>query len=189
MFPPKLIKPYVVSFCRTVVREPVLEFVPVRPRATAEVLSCFTTVPLQVQEHGGQVIVGWAIWEWPDVVIEAEYHAVWQSPDGQLVDVTPKDPPVKRVLFLRDPFRPYEGFQRDNFRKALRRDKDVDRLIELGRLIHDELNRGDLKFRHGDDVPVREAYAVFSRERAEVAGRLRERYGDKLRAVALHSLS
>lgn len=187
MFPPKLIKPYVVSFCRSVVRDPAPRFVPVRARVGAEVMDCFGTVPEQVQEHGGTMVVGWAIWEWPDVLIEAEYHGIWLSATGEEIDVTPKEPPVKRVLFLPDPKRPYEGYQRDSVRKALCRDKDVFRLIELNKLIHTELNRGHLKHQHGA-VAVRPEYGDYDREKRAIVQRLHQHYGHKLAGLARSAL-
>ncbi|MDI1337999.1 MAG: hypothetical protein PSU94_17605 [Lacunisphaera sp.] len=187
MYPPKLIKPYVVSFCRSIVRDPTPRFVPVRSRPDAEVRSCFTTVARQVQESGGQMSTGWAIWEWPDVIIEGEYHCVWLSPSGDEIDITPKDPAIKRILFLPDAVRPYGGFQRDNFRKVLCKDKDVLRMAELGRLIHEELNRGELKHQHGE-VVVRIQYARYQEENAAIVARLAKRYGHRLAELAKHSV-
>jgi len=65
------------------------------------------------------MIVGWQIWEWPDVLAEAEYHAVWESPKGEWLDITPKDDGVDRILFLPDHGRPYKGRRKDSKRMAL----------------------------------------------------------------------
>jgi hypothetical protein len=56
----------------------------------------------RVREHGGKRINGWMIWE-ADDFDEAEFHCVWQNPDGQLVDVTPRVDREERILFLADP--------------------------------------------------------------------------------------
>ena len=61
-----------------------------------------------VAEAGGDYVVGWAIWERPELWVEAEHHAVWRGPDG-LVDITPHGIPVEQVLFLPDPGAPYLG--------------------------------------------------------------------------------
>jgi hypothetical protein len=49
------------------------------------------------------------IWEIPPWEIQAEFHAVWRSGDGSLVDVTPALHRGTRVLFLPDARRVYEG--------------------------------------------------------------------------------
>lgn len=48
------------------------------------------------------MVTGWSLWEWPGVLAEAIHHAVWQSPDGTLIDVTPTRGHYKRVLFSSD---------------------------------------------------------------------------------------
>jgi hypothetical protein len=151
-FPPKLIKPYVVSFCRSVVAKPEPRYVPLEPIESAEPDSCFELVPSHVAKNGGAMSIGWSVWEWPQVFIEAEFHAIWVCPDGREVDITPKKIPQRRILFLPDPHRMYEQFQRDNIRKPLCRDKDVTRMIEIARLMHAELNAGELKHYHGTVV-------------------------------------
>jgi len=97
----------------------------------------------QIEAHGGSVCYGWQIWEWPNVLINAEFHAVWKDPSGSLVDITPKPPPIQRILFLPDPTREYDGRQVNNVRRPLRNDpaikrfiKDCDREFEIS-------NRGD----------------------------------------------
>jgi len=53
-----------------------------------------------VEEQGGAVQHGWALWEWPRVMVEAEFHAVWRSPDGSRLDVTPREDSQQRILFV-----------------------------------------------------------------------------------------
>jgi hypothetical protein len=60
-----------------------------------------------VARDGGEILYGWAIWEWPRVFIEAEHHAVW-SKGGCLTDVTPQVPPADTILFLPDTERAYD---------------------------------------------------------------------------------
>lgn len=82
MRPPKLIKPYVISFCRSVVSDPKPVYVPLRPLDGAAENACFSILPPPVAQHGGEQVNGWSIWEWPRVFIEAEFHAVWRQPDA-----------------------------------------------------------------------------------------------------------
>jgi len=59
---------------------------------------CFPIVAEQVAAEGGQQVFGWALWELPGVFIEAEFHSVWQSPAGELVDIVPRVRPFVSVL-------------------------------------------------------------------------------------------
>lgn len=147
MNPPNLIKPYVRSFCRTVCKNEPL-FVPLRPLRNKPINECFRIVPEHVANSGGKQVNGWAIWEWPKVMIEAEFHCVWESPEGSLVDIAPKPFPLDKIVFLPDSHKQYRGRQVNNIRKALTRDKNIYRFIELANLIYVELNKGDLADYH-----------------------------------------
>jgi len=45
--------------------------------------------------------------EWPKLLFEAQFHAVWGTAEGDLVDVTPSENAQSRILFLRDRKRRY----------------------------------------------------------------------------------
>ena len=60
---------------------------------------CIPNVLNYALQHGGEIVFGLLIWEAVGA-IEGEYHAIWRSPDGWLVDVTKKPDGEKRVLFL-----------------------------------------------------------------------------------------
>lgn len=64
-------------------------------------------------------MLGWSLWEFPGVFIEAELHAIWAAPSGELIDVTPKNRPVERVLFLPSEDLTYLGRQVNNVRRPL----------------------------------------------------------------------
>ena len=110
---------------------------------------CFAIVPKHVAAHGGCQLMGWAIWEWPGVLIEAEFHAVWQRNDGRILDLTPRPIFADPVTFLPDPAREYKGRQVDNVRLALSKDRDVTRFIFLAHRRFEIMNRGDLADQHG----------------------------------------
>jgi hypothetical protein len=174
--PPKIIKPYVVSFCRSIVAEPQPIYVPVRTVPGAPKDDCFSIVPQHISRHGGEQIIGWTIWEWPRVYIEAEFHTVWQQPDGTVVDLTPKIVPMPRILFLPDPRRSYKGRQVDNIRKPLNHDPAIKRFCELATLMHDEQNRGDLADYHGP-IMFTERMQRIDTERQQLGLLLQRRYG------------
>ncbi|MBI3200091.1 MAG: zinc chelation protein SecC [Myxococcales bacterium] len=123
--------------------------VQVEPRNDATLLDCFPVVDRQVQLHGGEVCCGWRIWERPSVLIEAEFHAVWQKPNGDLLDLTPNQLGAERILFLPDATRQYEGRQVNNVRRALRNDPEIHRFIQTCDAEFEFLNRGERALQHG----------------------------------------
>jgi len=64
---------------------------------------CFTNVEAQIARAGGRFEAGWAFREILDVSMHTIAHAVWITPQGRRVDITPWDiPPERRILFLPD---------------------------------------------------------------------------------------
>jgi hypothetical protein len=132
-------------------------YVDVRPLQGAPSKECFPIVENHIGTHGGASVIGWSLWEMPTLFVEAEFHAIWRSPDGGLLDIAPKPEPTKRILFLADPAREYQGRQVNNVRKPLRQDPIV---LGFLRSCDDEfefLNRGARAEQHeislqGDEV-------------------------------------
>ena len=92
---------------------------------------CFLNVEGYVQKHGGASTLGWAIWQRANVLIEAEAHAVWKSPTGELIDVTPHSYDEKQILFLPDITLNYSGKCIPSFRLPLTASPLVAEFIEL----------------------------------------------------------
>lgn len=176
MTPPKLIKPYVISFCRSFVTDPQPDYIPVEPLPGEKGNECFVIVERQISKYGGSQQIGWTIWEWPKVFIEAEFHAVWRQDDHLLIDLTPKPIPMLRILFVSDHKRKYKGRQIDNIRKPLVRDRDLSRFCDVSHLIHMEQNKGDLADYHGI-MPVTPILEKYFHEKAALFERLCRRYG------------
>lgn len=168
-----------MSFCRRVVDNPEPIYVPVSPLDEADLNNCFTIVPAHVSKYGGNQILGWYIWEWPKVIIEAVFHTIWQKPDGSYVDITPKPLCIPRILFLPDQKRRYLGKQVRTICKPLSRDSTIDRLCQLDSLIYDELNRGELAHYHGE-VPITPILRRYYVEKFETQNKLQQRYGPNL---------
>lgn len=73
-----------------------------------EVAQCHMNVDRLVICNGGKAVYGWVIWESSEL-LEAEFHCVWQSPDGaDLLDVTPRLHNQDKILFLPDPIRSFD---------------------------------------------------------------------------------
>lgn len=66
--------------------------------------NCHANVTHRVREHGGRRINGWMIWE-NQSFAEAEFHAVWATEAGELLDITPRSDGEEMILFLPDPSR------------------------------------------------------------------------------------
>jgi len=62
-----------------------------------------------VKKSGGEIVYGWDISILSKIHLEASFHAVWKSTDGNFVDVTPEAFGHEQILFLRDPHRTYNG--------------------------------------------------------------------------------
>lgn len=88
----------------------------------------------------GRIQYGWTIWEWPRIMIEAEFHAIWISPDNIPIDITPNEYNVRRILFLPDDTRQYdfnkEGMRIDNVRRPLCDNQLVHDFIKIAEEIY-----------------------------------------------------
>jgi hypothetical protein len=161
---PKHISQPIAHLAQRLVPGATPEFVQILPTADGAPNECFASVALQVEKAGGRVQHGWAIWEWPNVLIEAEFHAVWASPTGHLIDVTPRNDSESRILFLADPERTFEGVTVDNVRAALRDDPRVHEFIRLAEQRYRVLNKGDRAFQFGTiSVPRHEIQPILVR--------------------------
>ena len=109
--PPRDIFPYVVDFCRSLGPTTAPIFLDVSPSANDLPVECVDNVRRRIAASGGEEVLGWKIWEWYGVMIEAEFHMVWRSPDGQLHDVTPnpKSSTVQTRSFPTRPLRELPG--------------------------------------------------------------------------------
>lgn len=52
-------------------------------------------------ENGGRRVHGWALWGF-DSMLVGEHHSVWETPNRQLIDVTPPKFGADSILFIRD---------------------------------------------------------------------------------------
>lgn len=70
--------------------------------------ACHLNVAHRVKHHGGERVSGWMIWTSIHFT-EAEFHSVWRSPSGELVDVTPRVDGEQIILFVPDPNTKFEA--------------------------------------------------------------------------------
>jgi hypothetical protein len=132
-------------------------YLPVRPNDGAKVSECFPNVEAKIFQAGGRMLCGWQIWEWPHILVEAEFHAVWVSPEGDLAEITPKQHGEETILFVPDPSLTYTGFAKDNVRLAVRDDLLVQHFIRVSEEIVKVMNRGERAGQYGYvSVPAHE---------------------------------
>lgn len=145
---PRTISEPILRLCEELVPSNTPTYVPITPDPRANATECFLNVDAKVKREGGETVHGWAIWEWPGVMVEAEFHAVWRCPTGELVDITPTQLGVRRILFLIDTVRRYEGRQVNNVRRALVNDPIVHEFIAVANAQFRVLNRGERADQH-----------------------------------------
>jgi hypothetical protein len=124
---PEQLTPELLAFCRDLGTEQP-EFIPVVDEPLGLYGWCVNGVQLKVAESGGRPVFGWCVWEWPGVMWNAEFHCVWQGPDGVVVDITPKPQGEPAILFVPDRSRPSD-FDFDN--RPLNVRKRIDGLSPL----------------------------------------------------------
>jgi hypothetical protein len=97
----------ILEFCRGIDPTTAPIYVPVQPEPECIVDDCFFNVADEVALRGGNIQYGWIIWEFPTILLAAEFHAVLER-EGRLLDITPKRDGEERILFLPDSTRKYE---------------------------------------------------------------------------------
>ena len=143
--------PLIAALCNDVSPGQAPVQIPCRPPAGAIENDCFLNVQRHIEQHGGELVIGWALWEYPGVFAEAEFHAVWRDPSmGSLIDLNPRPFPFSVISFLPDPVRRYEGRQVDNIRRPLNKNPLVKQFIYQAQRFFQLMNTGELADKHGE---------------------------------------
>lgn len=140
---PRSIAGIVASFCQSVVPGSAPVYVQCLPDGRCQANECFNNVQLMMSLYGGSMLCGWTIWLIPQIMIEAEFHAVWKFPSGELVDTTPHVHGEERILFLPDASASPPLKQRNNVRQAI-----LDHP-----LVHEFIDRANRVFEVLDNYP------------------------------------
>jgi hypothetical protein len=98
--PPQEITEDVQSFARQLSPDRQTCFVPIDTAAWAESNECFAAVEKKIEQDGGEMVHGWGIAEWPNIRLVAEFHVVWRSEEGELLDVSVHPPEHETTLFV-----------------------------------------------------------------------------------------
>jgi hypothetical protein len=129
--PPRSIHKFVLQLAEYIGAGKTPVWVPVRPAKGAIPHECFFNVPEYVKRHGGEVQYGWTVWQCANLFIEGEFHSVWKSPNGELVDPTPKTDGENRILFIPDGRHVWNEVRVDNRRLALLDRPEIHDFIKL----------------------------------------------------------
>lgn len=111
---------------------------------------CFPLVDEYISDHGGERVLGWAIWELPGLFIEAEFHAIWKAPTGELIDLNTRPLKTEKILFLPDYEITYEGYQKNNIRLSLSNNPTITDFLNVHDKMFEFMNRGERKEQHGE---------------------------------------
>jgi hypothetical protein len=80
----------------------------IEPDPQATISNCFQNVARKVLNAGGSVIYGWALLPQRHI-LEAEKHAIWLSPEGKYIDITPRPLNIPMLQFVIDDEFLYQG--------------------------------------------------------------------------------
>lgn len=133
-------------------------YVTCRPNPSSPQNECFPLVAARVKAEGGERVLGWQIWQ-GQLLVEAEFHAVWKTPTGELLDITPKSQPFKQIFFLAVPRAKYEGKQINNIRLNITGNPLVDEFISVHDAVFRIENKGDRAFEYQLSLSGKEANA------------------------------
>ena len=128
------------------------EVVLIDPSPYAEVKNCFYNVERHAAKMGGSIVYGWAIGV-SAFLVEAEKHAVWKTPTGGLLDITPRIPVMPSILFVKDDDFVYTGQYVDNVRLNVTTNPVVDDWIEICEGIEVLFSFGKRKNEHEIGMP------------------------------------
>ena len=156
------------QFCRDnigIAANPV--FVPVRANLDYVPGECYDNVAAQVRTQSGRAQQGWVIWEIKGVCLDAEHHTVWVSPNGELIDVTPKLDGENTVLFLPDPKVRFTGVELvENIRKPLLNDP---RFVMTELIAEDRFRQRNEAFKSGLRMKAPTMREILRMRRQELA--------------------
>ena len=126
-------------------------YVPVFPDSSNEVNNCFVAVSERIEKDGGESIIGWTLRK-ETMLMSAEFHSIWKSPAGKLLDITSKGIPLpgqsiiiptSRILFVLAPGKTYEGKPVNNINLNISGNPLMDDYIACCNAIFNITNRGE----------------------------------------------
>jgi len=181
---PRQITENIYKLCKELDNTQQSFFVRIKLEPEAKLSKCAQNVLSNIKKDGGQIQFGWAIWEIPDIMIEAIYHAIWISPQDDPIDITPrKHVCTDSILFLADSEDKYNygsGFwRRDNVRRPLSDDPVIAEYIELCQEIfkfEEKVSPGPVLHLEGKDL---ECYEALEKRKDRLSNQIRASYASR----------
>jgi len=149
---PQKITDEILNLCKEINQEHNPEYIKVVPVAGSVPGKCYENVARKIAISEGEQINGWVIWQWNNMLIEAEPYSLWQSPEGECADITPREIGVQRILFLPDPSVEYGTGVHKSIMRPLTDSELVVELIHIA----EEIDRILEPYTMPEDIPVAE---------------------------------
>lgn len=174
MTTPATVSPEIRTFCESLVSGSDAVYVEYVQYENALPNDCFDNVSRLAQKRGGRMLLGWTIWEWETVLLEAEWHAVWEDQEGGLHDATPKADGETRVLFVPDRDAVDHGSVTPSRHQPLREWEEIAEYIEMCRHI------SEFQREHYPNLPALQWDTLLRQKEAQAAG-IRRRVDSEVR--------
>ncbi len=147
---PRKITKEIKKFANQITKKSDLKILTIQLDINSENGECFKNVENYIQKNDGNIQYGWIIWETPNVMLEAEFHAVCRLPNGDLLDITPTNDGEKEILFLPDNVMKYNGEKIDNIRYPILKNNIVLQYIKNSEKMNKEIAKLGNKFTRND---------------------------------------
>lgn len=141
MTTPTCIDETILDFCNETLNggEPV--FVPVVADEDSVINECFHNVERKINKYGGSIVYGWIIWIAYNFIIQGEFHAVWKSNEGNIVDITTKQDGEDKILFVEEKIIKFNGSRVKSKFKNISNDAIVDSYIDFDNVYNDLIQK------------------------------------------------
>ena len=151
---PRKITKEIKKFANQITKKPNLIILTIQPDINSKNGECFKNVEDYIKSNDGEIQYGWIIWETPNVMLEAEFHAVLKLPNGNLLDITPTNDREKEILFVPDNLIKYNGEKIDNIRYPILKNNIVFQFIKNAEKKNKEMAKLGNKFTSNDLLTI-----------------------------------
>ncbi|MEY3498429.1 MAG: hypothetical protein RL308_98 [Bacteroidota bacterium] len=141
--------------------------VPVKVEEYSKPDNCFFNVKEKVSKDKGEIIYGWKLYQ-TQLLLEAERHAVWKSPLGELIDISPDSANSNSIVFIQeDNGWIYNGYYSDNVRVNITNNPLVDDFILLSETVTKLYQTGKRESEYGVSLlePVHKLIIFFEQDK------------------------
>lgn len=142
----------IMELCGGILADAESVYIPVVAQKWSLPSECFPNVECMVREQGGQQVNGRVVWQWMNIIVEVEIRSVWRSPEGELIDITPRANGEREILFLHDAGMVYSGQSIGNVKLAINGLPLAAELVDFG----DRIDAVMCSYKPGTEIPLSE---------------------------------